>query len=195
MKVENFEQLEVWQKAHAMALDVYKLTSDLPEEEEFGLILRMRKAACDVPANIANGFERRQMAAKLGLYREARAAVEELRYYFILCRDLGYTIDFEKFSQGGEQLARMVGGLVGSIARVEKANNRGGGGGGDRGGDAGSWPRPRIAAIAATVARVTPAASRAMSHRRSNRRRYHQRLGSRRTDRRKRQLDLSHLDS
>ena len=87
MRVENFEQLEVWQKAHAMALDVYKMTSALPEEEEFGLILRMRKAACDVPANIANGFERRQMTAKLALYREARAAVEELRYYFILCRD------------------------------------------------------------------------------------------------------------
>lgn len=135
MKVESFEQLEVWQKAHAMALDVYKMTSALPEEEEFGLILRMRKAACDVPANIANGFERRQMTAKLSLYREARAAVEELRYYFILCRDLGYTIEFEKFSQGGEQLARMVGGLVGSIARVE-SDNRGGGryGGGRRGG-------------------------------------------------------------
>ena len=133
MKVESFDQLEVWQKAHAMALDVYKLTSGLPEEEEFGLILRMRKAACDVPANIANGFERRQMVAKLSLYREARAAVEELRYYFILCRDLGYTIEFEKFSQGGEQLARMVGGLVGSIARVEGDNRRfGGRRGGDR---------------------------------------------------------------
>jgi four helix bundle protein len=135
MKVENFEQLEVWQKAHQMALDVYKLTSGLPEEEEFGLILRMRKAACDVPSNIANGFERRQLAAKLALYREARAAVEELRYYFILCRDLGYTIDFENFSQTGEQLARMVGGLVGSIARVESGNERRGGGGGGRGGD------------------------------------------------------------
>src|SRR5512133_294221 len=136
MKVESFEQLEVWQKAHAMALDVYKMTSGLPEEEEFGLILRMRKAACDVPANIANGFERRQMTAKLSLYREARAAVEELRYYFILCRDLGYTIEFEKFSQGGEQLARMVGGLVGSIARVE-SDNRGGGRYGDRRGGGG----------------------------------------------------------
>jgi four helix bundle protein len=131
MRVENFEQLEVWQKAHAMALDVYKLTSSLPEEEEFGLILRMRKAACDIPANIANGFERRQLIAKLGLYREARASVEELRYYFILCRDLGYTIEFEKFAQGGEQLARMVGGLVGSIARVEN-EYRGGRPGGDR---------------------------------------------------------------
>jgi four helix bundle protein len=136
MKVESFEQLEVWQKAHAMALDVYKLTSQLPEEEEFGLILRMRKSACDVPANIANGFERRQLTAKLALYREARAAVEELRYFFILCRDLGYPIEFEKFAQGGEQLARMVGGLVGSIARVENdRNDRGGDRGGRRGGD------------------------------------------------------------
>ena len=134
MKIDSFDQLEVWQKAHQMALEVYKLTSGLPEEEEFGLILRMRKAACDVPANIANGFERRQLTAKLALYREARAAVEELRYYFILCRDLGYTIDFENFSQSGDQLARMVGGLVGSIARVESGSDRRGGGrGGDRG--------------------------------------------------------------
>ncbi len=142
MRVENFEQLEVWQKAHAMALEVYKLTSALPEEEEFGLILRMRKAACDVPANIANGFERRQMIAKLSLYRDARAAVEELRYYFILCRDLGYTIEFEKFAQGGEQLARMVGGLVGSIARVE-SDNRSGRYGGDRRGGGGGGGRDR----------------------------------------------------
>lgn len=136
MKVDNFEQLEVWQKAHAMALAVYKMTSSLPEEEEFGLILRMRKAACDVPARIANGFERRNMNAKLALYREARASVEELRYYFILTRDLGYTIEFEKFATEGEQLARMVGGLVGSIARLDPGDHRGGRGrGGDRGGD------------------------------------------------------------
>ena len=141
MRVEGFEQLEVWQKAHAMALEVYKMTSQLPEEEEFGLILRMRKAACDVPANIANGFERRQLTAKLGLYREARAAVEELRYFFILCRDLGYTIDFPKFSQDGEQLARMVGGLVGSIARVEHDRDNRGDRGGDRRRFGGRGPR------------------------------------------------------
>ncbi len=125
MRVESFEQLEVWQKAHAMALHIYKITQDFPEEEEFGLILQMRKAATGVPAQIANGFERRNMDAKLALYREARASVEELRYYFILCRDLGYTINFDELATQGEQLARMVGGLVGSIARLDT---------GDRGG-------------------------------------------------------------
>jgi four helix bundle protein len=108
-----------------MALEVYKVTQDFPEEEEFGLILQMRKAAVGVPAQIANGFERRNIVAKLALYREARASVEELRYYFILCRDLGYTLNFDQFAEQGEQLARMVGGLVGSIARLDP---------GDRGG-------------------------------------------------------------
>src|ERR1035437_9449100 len=119
MRVDSFEQLEVWQKAHAMALQIYKVTQDFPEEEEFGLILQMRKAAVGVPSQIANGFERRNMVAKLALYREARACVEELRYYFILCRDLGYTINFDELAQQGEQLARMVGGLVASVARLE----------------------------------------------------------------------------
>ncbi len=142
MKVENFEQLEVWQKAHAMALDVYKLTQGFPEEEEMGLILRMRAAACDVPARIANGFERRNMSAKLALYREARASVEELRYYLILCRDLGYQIDFPAMADHGEQLARMVGGLVGSIARLEPGGDGRGRRRGDRGGRGGRPDAP-----------------------------------------------------
>lgn len=137
MAVETFEQLEVWQKAHALALAVYKLTEKLPEEEEFGLILQMRQAAVQIPAFIANGFSRRMMKAKLGLYRDARAAVEELRYYLILCRDLGYEINFEELAAQGEQLARMVGGLVGSIARRDRGDYGGGRGRGGRGRDRG----------------------------------------------------------
>jgi four helix bundle protein len=124
MAVDSFEQLEVWQKAHAMVLAVYKETDKLPDEEEFGLILRMRQVAAQIPAFIANGFERRMRLAKLSLYRDARSAVEELRYYFILCRDLGYTINFEEMANQGEQLARMTGGLVGSVARRDR-NDRG----------------------------------------------------------------------
>lgn len=142
MAVESFEQLEVWQKAHALVLQVYKETEKLPDEEEFGLILRMRQVAAQIPANIANGFERRMRIAKLALYRDARSAVEELRYLFILCRDLGYQISFAELADQGEQLARMTGGLVGSVARRDR-NERDSRGGrrGDRRGDRGGRHR------------------------------------------------------
>jgi len=36
MSIERFEQLEVWQVAHKIVLDVYKTTVHLPSEEKLG---------------------------------------------------------------------------------------------------------------------------------------------------------------
>ena len=62
MSIDRFEQLEVWQVAHKIVLDVYKATLHLPPEEKFGLVSQMRRAAVPVPGNIAEGFKRRGAA-------------------------------------------------------------------------------------------------------------------------------------
>jgi four helix bundle protein len=90
MPIQSFEQLAVWTKAHALVLDVYVCTGQLPDREKFGLISQMRRAAVSVPANIAEGFKRRGYREKARFYNIAQASLEELRYYFILCRDLRY---------------------------------------------------------------------------------------------------------
>jgi len=90
MTINNFEQLDVWKLAHSIVLSVYRYTKELPQEEKYGLISQMRRAAVSVPANIAEGFKRRGNKDKVRFYNIAQASLEELRYYFILCRDLGY---------------------------------------------------------------------------------------------------------
>jgi hypothetical protein len=55
----SFEDLVVWQKAHAFALSVYRATRSFPKEELYGLTGQLRRAAVSVPANIAEGFKRR----------------------------------------------------------------------------------------------------------------------------------------
>ena len=60
---------------------------------------------------------REGLAFAKALYREARASVEELRYYFILCRDLGYDIDFDEVAMKGETVSRMLDGLLRSMLR------------------------------------------------------------------------------
>ena len=87
---QSFRDLTVWQKSHALVLDVYKLTQRLPKEELFGLISQMRRAAVSIPANIAEGFKRRGKPDKARHLNIAQGSLEELQYYFILCADLSY---------------------------------------------------------------------------------------------------------
>jgi four helix bundle protein len=87
---QSFKDLLIWQKSHALVLDVYKLTRRLPREELFGLTSQMRRAAVSVPANIAEGFKRRGKPDKARHMNIAQGSLEELQYYFVLCADLSY---------------------------------------------------------------------------------------------------------
>ncbi len=115
MGIERFEQLEVWQAAHILVLDVYRKTKGFPTEEKFGLVSQMRRAAVSVPANIAEGFKRRGRAEKIHFYNIAQASLEELRYYFILCRDLGYIVGDGDITERADKVSRMLYGLVQSL--------------------------------------------------------------------------------
>ena len=75
----------------------------------------MRRAAVSVPANIAEGFKRRGIKDKAHFYNIAQSSLEELRYYFILCRDLGYTIDYDDLAAKADQIGRMLNRLAQSI--------------------------------------------------------------------------------
>ncbi len=87
---QSFEDLLAWQKAHALTLEVYKLTRGFPREEVFGLTSQIRRASVGVAANIAEGFKRRGAQDKARFLNIAQASLEECRYYLILTRDLQY---------------------------------------------------------------------------------------------------------
>lgn len=96
MVSKSFEDLLVWQKAHAFVLDVYRTTKEFPKEELYGLTSQFRNSARSVPSNIAEGYKKRGKADKLRFFNIAQGSLEESRYYVILSRDLGY-INQEKY--------------------------------------------------------------------------------------------------
>ncbi len=115
MPIENFEQLEVWQAAHRLVLQVYRITSAMPLDQRYGLISQMQRSAVSVPANIAEGFKRRGRPDKVHFYNVAQGSLEELRYYFILCRDLGYKLDYGSMATQADQVGRMLTGLIRAV--------------------------------------------------------------------------------
>jgi four helix bundle protein len=117
MAISSFEDLEVWQAAHRLVLEVYGLTDGLPPIQKYGLVSQMQRAAVSVPANIAEGFKRQSGAEKARFYNIAQGSLEELRYYFILCRDLGYKLQFDPLNNDAQRVGRMLTGLIKSVTR------------------------------------------------------------------------------
>ena len=109
----SFEDLVVWQKAHAFVLNVYKITRQFPREETYGLTAQLRRAAVSVPANIAEGFKRRGRSDKARMMNIAEGSLEEARYYLRLANDLGYGPITALTEDAAE-----VGRLLGSYARA-----------------------------------------------------------------------------
>jgi len=116
-RLDSFEKMKVWQEAHALALKIFETTPRLPSEQQAGLALQMEQTAVAVPRAIAAGFKRRGPRNKAHYYNMAQTDLESLRYYLILCRDLGYDIDYQTLSAAVEQVSRMLDGLVRSMTR------------------------------------------------------------------------------
>lgn len=133
-RLGSFEQMKVWQEAHQLVLRVLEVTPTLPPDQQDGIALSMEKAAIEVPKTIAEGFKRRGSRNKAHYYNVAQSHLEGLRYFFILCRDLKYGVDYDDLSYRAEQVARMLESLVRSMSRQDGRGGSGGGGSRGRGG-------------------------------------------------------------
>lgn len=104
---KSFQDLIIWQKAHAFVLQVYAATRCFPEEERYGLSAQFRRAAVSIPANIAEGFRKQSKHDKARFLNISEGSLEECRYYLILAHDLGY-LDKRHLWEHTEEVARLL---------------------------------------------------------------------------------------
>ena len=88
--MRDFKKIQVWEKAHKLTLQLYKLTASFPKEELYGLTSQIRRAASSVPANIAEGCGRNTQVELARFIHIAGGSASELEYHLILAHDLGY---------------------------------------------------------------------------------------------------------
>jgi four helix bundle protein len=88
--INSYRDLLVWQKGMALAKQVYSLTRAFPDDEKFGLISQMRRAAVSVPSNIAEGQARQGRKEFAQFLSHAEGSLAELDTQLTLSLDLGY---------------------------------------------------------------------------------------------------------
>jgi four helix bundle protein len=53
--VQDYHQLDIWQRAMAFTVRIYEFSAAMPDAERFGLTTQLRRAATSVPLNVAEG--------------------------------------------------------------------------------------------------------------------------------------------
>ena len=86
--MQDFHDLRVWQKGHALTLAVYRETARFPSSELYGLTTQMRRAAASIGANIAEGCCRDSGPEFARFLQIAMGSASELEYHVLLARDL-----------------------------------------------------------------------------------------------------------
>ena len=119
---KNFFELEVWQKAHNLVLEVYSISKDFPKSELFGLTSQIRRAAISIPANIAEGYKRIGKADKIRFYNISQASLEEVKYFLFLSKELGYINEYTKIKNMTEEVSKMLEMYIKQIHKSMKAS-------------------------------------------------------------------------
>src|SRR5215471_6919731 len=109
-RTRSYRELIGWQKAMKLARLAYKLSSDFPRKEAFGLVAQLRRAVVSVPSNIAEGHGRLTDSQFRHFLGNARGSLYEAQTQIELARDLGYLGSKEavEFMAQGEEVARLL---------------------------------------------------------------------------------------
>ena len=89
-KPNSYKDLIVWQKGIILVKQIYHLTKDFPNDEKFGLISQMRRAAVSIPSNIAEGQARRTTPDFIRFISMAEGSLAELNTQIVIAVELEY---------------------------------------------------------------------------------------------------------
>lgn len=120
-EIQTFEDLEAWQVAHELVLEIYRITKKFPKEELYGVVSQLRRAALSITSNIAEGFSRYHYNDKIRFYYNGRGSLSEVKNCLILSRDLKYISkeDCSTLLNNAESVLRLINGLIRSIEKQQ----------------------------------------------------------------------------
>jgi four helix bundle protein len=117
--MQDFRDLQVWQKAHQTTLSIYRESKRFPEDERFGLTSQLRRAASSIGANLAEGCVRGSDADFARFVQIALGSASEVECHLLLARDLGYLApaEYEPLNAAMQEVKRMLAALAKTLRK------------------------------------------------------------------------------
>ena len=124
--VRVFEDLEVFQRAYRVSLEIHRESLRFPKTEQSVLGDQIRRASKSIPANIAEGFGKQRLspAEFRRFLMVAIGSADEMRVWCRYCLDLGCIDEatWQRWREEYHAIAKMLQGLHAKSGRQGRSD-------------------------------------------------------------------------
>jgi four helix bundle protein len=120
--VSDFKKLEVWRKAHALALNAHRVATRIRGSDNVSLRSQILRAAMSVPTNIVEGSGQKTGKEFGRFLYIALNSASELEYHLIVARDIHVISlgDFDSLSAQATEVRKMLYGLRNRVISTQE---------------------------------------------------------------------------
>jgi four helix bundle protein len=105
--MKTHKDLDIWKRGIGFVEQAYKVTTNLPKEELYGLTSQIRRSAISYPSNIAEGAARSSKKEFIQFFYIALASLSEVETQLIIAEKLQY-LNVARLLEEVEALRRMT---------------------------------------------------------------------------------------
>ena len=115
--MRDFRNYKVWNDSIEFSLLIYKVSGNFPDEEKFGLVSQMRRAAVSVSSNIAEGCGRSSEREFSRFLEISLGSVFELRTQSLIAGQLNFIghDQFQLIDSLVDQVSKQLNGLINKL--------------------------------------------------------------------------------
>lgn len=103
----NFRELKIWKDSIEIVKSIYLLTSELPDDEKFGLKSQLQRCAVSVPSNIAEGSGRSTNKDFRNFLNMSLSSSYELETQLIIVNEL-FHLEISEIIEKLHEVQRMI---------------------------------------------------------------------------------------
>ena len=104
----NHKDLDVWKRSMDLVEEIYKLTSNFPSSEIYGLTNQLRRASVSIPSNIAEGAARKGDKELLYFINVAIGSIAEIETQLLIAMRLKYMNEDNSIFESATEVRKLL---------------------------------------------------------------------------------------
>ena len=115
--MHRYKDLKFWQLSRSFCKDIYVVTKSFPDDEKFGLVSQLRRAAVSIPSNIAEGASRNSNKDFIRFLTISLGSCYEIETQLLLSYDLDFinSNDLEKLNEELNNVIKLMSKFISSL--------------------------------------------------------------------------------